>query len=179
MSRVGREPIPIPDGVKLDIKNNLVEASGKLGEMQHELPHGISAVVNDGKVEVSRSDESRQQRSLHGLSRTLVANMLTGVSQGFKRELEIVGVGYRCELKGKALQLTVGFSHKVIFVPPDGITFKVTSPTRFNVNGIDKQVVGDIAAKVRAVRPPEPYKGKGIKYIDEYIRRKAGKSTAS
>jgi len=178
MSRVGREPIPIPDGVKLDIKDNLIKASGKLGEMQHELPTGISAAVNDGKLNILRSDESRQQRALHGLSRTLVANMLTGISQGFKRELEIVGVGYRCELKGRALQLAVGFSHKVIFVPPDGITFNVTSPTRFNVNGIDKQIVGDIAAKVRAVRPPEPYKGKGIKYINEYIRRKAGKSTA-
>ena len=178
MSRVGREPVPIPDGIKLDIKDSLIKASGKLGEMQHELPHGISAAVNDGKINVSRSDESRQQRALHGLSRTLVANMLTGISQGFKRELEIVGVGYRCELKGRALQLAVGFSHKVIFVPPDGITFSVTSPTIFNFNGIDKQVVGDIAAKIRAVRPPEPYEGKGIKYVGEYIRRKAGKSTA-
>ncbi|MCF7810369.1 50S ribosomal protein L6 [bacterium] len=177
MSRVGREPIPVPDGTKLEIKDNIIKISGKLGEMQHELPSGISAVLNDGLLSINRSDESRTQKALHGLSRSLVSNMVVGVSKGFTKELEIIGVGYRCELKGRALQLMVGFSHKVIFIPPDGISFNVTAPTKFAVNGIDKQVVGDISAKIRSIRPPEPYKGKGIKYADEHVRRKAGKST--
>jgi large subunit ribosomal protein L6 len=177
MSRVGREPIPVPDGAKLEIKDNLIKVSGKFGEMQRLLPPGINAILNDGVLSINRSNESREQKSLHGLSRTLISNMIIGVSQGFTKELEIVGVGYRCELKGRALQLMVGYSHKVIFVPPDGISFNVTAATKFAVNGIDKQVVGDIAAKIRSIRPPEPYKGKGIKYANERIRRKAGKST--
>jgi len=177
MSRVGREPIPIPNGVKVTIDSKLVKINGKLGELQRELPTGITAAMEDKLLRVSRKDNSRNQRALHGLSRSLLANMVTGVASGFRKELEIVGVGYRCEQRGRALQLSVGFSHKVVFIPPEGIEIKVADATKFSVNGINKEIVGDIAAKIRAVRPPEPYKGKGIKYVGEYIRRKAGKST--
>jgi len=177
MSRVGREPIPVPDGVKINIDKELVKVNGKLGELQHELPSGINAVLEDGKLQLSRKDDSSNQKSLHGLSRALVANMVKGVNEGFTREMEIVGVGYRCDMIGKALQLTVGFSHKVVFIPPESIEIKVAAPTKFSVSGINKELVGDIAAKIRAIKPPEPYKGKGIRYTGEYIRRKAGKTT--
>ncbi|MDP8238653.1 MAG: 50S ribosomal protein L6 [Candidatus Hatepunaea meridiana] len=177
MSRVGREPIHIPDGVKVTIDSKLVKVNGKLGELQRELPTGITVALEEKLLRVGRKDDSRNQKALHGLSRSLLANMVTGVASGFKKELEIIGVGYRCEKRGKALQLSVGFSHKVIFIPPEGIEIEVKDTTKFSVNGINNEIVGDIAAKIRAVRPPEPYKGKGIKYVGEYIRRKAGKST--
>ncbi len=176
MSRVGREPIPLPSGVSVAIKGALVKVKGKLGELERRLSDGISAALEDGRLHIRRSNDSRQQRSLHGLSRSLVANMVQGVDQGFTKDLEIVGVGYRCEMKGKAIQLSVGFSHRVLFIPPDGIEIKVTPPNKFSVSGIDRQLVGDVAAKLRAIRPPEPYKGKGIKYVGEYVRRKAGKT---
>lgn len=176
MSRVGREPIPIPDGVKISIDGSLLKVNGKLGELAHTLPGGITIALEDNILQLNRKNDSRDQKALHGLSRALVFNMLYGVSRGYKKDLEIVGVGYRCEQKGKALQLTVGFSHRVVFIPPEGIQIKVTEPTKFNVNGIDKQLVGDVSAKIRAIRPPEPYKGKGIKYVGERVRRKAGKT---
>ena len=177
MSRVGRDPIPVPDGVKIKINKELVKINGKLGELQHELPSGIKVVLEDGKLQLSRKNDSSDQKSLHGLSRALVANMVKGVSEGFTKQMEIVGVGYRCDMLGKALQLTVGFSHKVVFIPPESIEIKVAEPTKFSVSGINKEVVGDIAAKIRSIKPPEPYKGKGIRYAGEYIRRKAGKTT--
>lgn len=177
MSRVGREPIPVPEGVKISIDSSLLKVNGKLGEIEHSLPNGITAVLEDNILQLNRRNDSRDQKALHGLSRALLANMVHGVSQGYKKDLEIVGVGYRCDQKGKAIQLTVGFSHRVMFIPPEGIEIKVTDSTKFNVSGIDKQMVGDVSAKIRAIRPPEPYKGKGIKYVDERIRRKAGKTT--
>jgi len=179
MSRVGRNPIPVPSGVTVTIDKNNVKVKGKLGELNQILPVGINAVQQGELIKVQRSDDSKQQHAFHGLSRALLANMIHGVEKGFSKNLEIVGIGYRCEKKGGALQLAVGFSHRVIFIPPEGIEIKVTSPTTFSVNGFDKQLVGEVAAKIRAVKPPEPYKGKGIKYVGEYIRRKAGKSTVS
>ena len=176
MSRVGREPIALPAGVSVTIKGSLVKVKGKLGELERKLPEGITAALEDGRLHVRRSGDSRRQRSLHGLSRSLVANMVQGVAQGFSRELEIVGVGYRCEQRDRAIQFSVGFSHRVLFIPPEGILIKVTPPNKFTVSGIDRQLVGEVAAKLRSVRPPEPYKGKGIMYVGEHIRRKAGKT---
>lgn len=177
MSRVGREPILIPDGVKVQLDDRVVKVRGKLGELQRELPEGISAVIEDGLLRLTRRSDERRQRAFHGLARALLANMVHGVSVGFEKEMAIVGVGYRCDKKGSALQIAVGYSHKVIFIPPEDISINVISPIKFSVNGIDKELVGDIAAKIRAIRPPEPYKGKGIRYVDEYVRRKAGKTT--
>ncbi len=176
MSRVGKEPVPVPSGVTVTIDGRTVKAKGKLGELEYGLPEGITSTIEEGSVKVKRSNDSGPQRSLHGLSRALIANMVHGVSQGFNKDFEIVGVGYRCEQRDRALQLAVGFSHRVVFIPPEGIEIKVNSPTTFSVKGIDKELVGEVAAKIRAVRPPEPYKGKGIKYAGEHIRRKAGKA---
>ena len=156
MSRVGREPIPVPDGVKIKLDGRLVRITGRLGELRHELPDGIDAVVDDGKLQFTRRDDSSGQRSLHGLTRALVANMVKGVTEGFSKELKIVGVGYRCDMLDRALQLIVGFSHKLVFIPPEGIEIKVIEPTRFSVNGINKEIVGDVAAKIRSLKPPEP-----------------------
>ncbi len=176
MSRVGRAPITIPAGVKVAIEGEHIVAKGKLGELEHNLPVGITATLEGNTLNVARQDDSRTQKSLHGLSRTLVANMVTGVSEGYKKTLDIVGVGYRCEMKGKALQMQIGFSHRVLIVPPEGIALAVLTQTSFSVSGIDKQLVGEVAAKIRGVKPPEPFRGKGIKYSDEVVRRKAGKS---
>lgn len=176
MSRVGRQPIDIPSGVKVTFEDSYIFVNGKLGEMGRSIPAGISAELEGGKLLVSRRDDSREQKSLHGLTRTLLANMVKGVSDGFVKNLEIVGVGFKCEQKGRGIQLQVGFSHRVLVLPPEGIKIQVTGPLAFNVSGIDKEAVGEVAAKIRAVKPPEPYKGKGIKYSGEVIRRKAGKS---
>jgi len=177
MSRVGRNPIPLPAGTKVTINDRHLHVKGKLGELEWSLPKGISAILEDNKIVVNRTGETKQVRAFHGLSRALLANMVTGVNQGFSKSLELVGVGYRAEQRGPAAQLAVGFSHKVICLPPDGVTIKVESPTKITITGIDKQLVGETAAPIRKIRPPEPYKGKGIKYIDEIVRRKAGKST--
>ncbi len=176
MSRVGREPLPIPDGVTATMDDRFITVKGKLGELNHTIPEGIDVMQENSVITVTREKDNHRQRALHGLTRALLANMVYGVSKGFKKDLEIVGVGYRCEQRGPALQLSVGYSHRVIFFPPEGIELKAISNTAFSVSGIDKQLVGDTAAKLRAVRPPEPYKGKGIKYVGEYIRRKAGKA---
>ena len=176
MSRIGREPVAVPSGVKVNIDDRAIQVDGKLGKLEYRLPGGIDASVTDSSILLKRQDDSRQQKALHGLARTLVANMIKGVTEGYAKNLEIVGVGYRCELIGKALQLSVGYSHKVVFIPPDNIQFKVAEPTKFSVSGINKELVGDVAAKVRAIRPPEPYKGKGIRYVGEKVRRKAGKT---
>ncbi|NQT34597.1 50S ribosomal protein L6 [bacterium] len=177
MSRVGREPIPVPEGVKISIDSSLLKINGKLGELEHSLPNGITAVLEDNVLRLNRKNDTHDQKALHGLSRALLANMVHGVSHGYKKDLEIIGVGYRCDKKGKAIQFAVGFSHRVVFIPPDEIEIKVTDTTKFNVSGIDKQLVGDVSAKIRAIRPPEPYKGKGIRYVGEKVRRKAGKTT--
>ena len=177
MSRVGNAPITIPDGLSVEVSAGTVKVSGRQGELSKEMPEGIEVQVEESVVTVSRNDDSRQQRSLHGLARALVNNMVEGVSNGFMKELTIVGVGYRAQAKGNnALELALGFSHSVNVEAPDGITFEVPEPTIIKVSGIDKQLVGQVAADIRALKKPEPYKGKGIRYVDEYVIRKAGKA---
>jgi len=170
MSRVGKEPITIPSGVEVVVK-------GPNGTLAHESPEAITVSRDGDTLVVTRPDDERENRALHGLTRSLVQNMVVGVSQGFSRELEIVGVGYRAQAQGPSkLELQVGFSHPVRFEAPEGVTFEVPQPTRIVVRGADKQLVGQVAADVRKSRPPEPYKGKGIRYVDEHVQRKAGKS---
>jgi large subunit ribosomal protein L6 len=176
MSRVGLAPIQLPSGVTVDVSGTTVTVKGPKGTLSETLADVISVSVEDGVLSVQRADEERHSRALHGLSRALIANMVTGVSEGFVKELQTVGVGYRAALKGKTLELQVGYSHPVSIDAPEGIDFEVPDPTKIVVRGIDKQKVGQIAADIRAVRPPEPYKGKGIRYVDEYVRRKAGKA---
>jgi large subunit ribosomal protein L6 len=175
MSRIGRAPIPVPDGVTVTIEGQRVTVTGPKGELRHTVVEPIRVTQEDGQLLVTRPTDRGPHRALHGLSRTLVANMVQGVSAGFSRELEIVGVGYRAQLKGQALEMAVGYSHPVTITPPEGIAFEVPSPTQVVVRGIDKQAVGQVAAQIRAVRPPEPYKGKGIRYAGETVRRKVGK----
>ena len=173
MSRIGRAPIPVPSGVTVDISGQKVSVKGPKGELEHVVSEPIRIAQEDGVLVVTRPTDRGPHRALHGLSRTLVANMVTGVTDGFQRKL--VGVGYRAQLKGKNLELAVGFSHPVTFEPPEGITFEVPETTQIVVSGIDKQQVGQIASEIRRVRPPEPYKGKGIRYEGEAVRRKVGK----
>ncbi|WP_217923236.1 50S ribosomal protein L6 [Miltoncostaea oceani] len=175
MSRIGRAPIPIPDGVSVDITGQKVVVTGPKGELRHTVVEPIRIAQEDGQLVVTRPTDRGPHRALHGLSRSLVANMVEGVSAGFARNLEIVGVGYRAQLKGQSLEMAVGYSHPVTIEPPEGIAFEVPAPTQVVVRGIDKQAVGEIAAQIRAVRPPEPYKGKGIRYAGEAVRRKVGK----
>ncbi len=175
MSRIGRAPIPIPDGVSVEITGQRVTVTGPKGELRHTVAEPIRVSQEDGTLVVTRPTDRGPHRALHGLSRSLVANMVTGVSAGFERRLEIVGVGYRAQLRGQALELAVGYSHPVTIDPPEGIAFEVPAPTQVVVRGIDKQAVGQIAAQIRAVRPPEPYKGKGVRYAGEVVRRKVGK----
>ena len=177
MSRVGKAPITIPDGLSVEISDDMIKVSGKQGELTQQIPEGIDIQVEDSVITVERADDSRQQRSLHGLARALVNNMVEGVSNGFMKELSIVGVGYRAQAKGtNALELALGFSHPVQVEAPEGVTFDVPEPTIIKVSGIDKQLVGQVAADIRALKKPEPYKGKGIRYVDEYVIRKAGKA---
>ncbi|MCZ6461319.1 MAG: 50S ribosomal protein L6 [Actinobacteria bacterium] len=176
MSRVGSAPITVPSGVEVTVTDGAVEVNGPKGDLSQTIDPRITISVDDGVVTLTRSDEERQSRALHGLSRALVNNMVIGVTEGYVKELQAVGVGYRAILRGSTLELQVGFSHPVTIEAPDGIEFEVPEPTRIFVRGIDKQLVGQVAANIRAVRPPEPYKGKGIRYVDEYVRRKAGKA---
>lgn len=177
MSRIGRMPVVIPDGVKVEIKGSHVNVKGPKGELAHTFPASMEISIKDGEIRVERPSDERHHRALHGMTRSLINNMVVGVSDGFEKILEINGVGYRAEIRGKSLVLHVGYSHEVVIDPPEGITFEVDTRTRqIKVMGYDKQVVGQTAAVIRKVRPPEPYKGKGIKYLDEYIRRKAGKA---
>ena len=169
MSRVGQAPVDVPSGVDVEIDGNSVTVKGSKGELTREFNERISFELDDGVVTVTRPDDSREARSLHGLSRALLYNMVVGVTEGFSKELEIHGVGYRAALRGKAIELQVGFSHPVVVEAPEGITFEVPEPTRIVVTGIDKELVGQVAADIRAVRPPEPYKGKGVRYRDEII----------
>ena len=176
MSRVGSTPITVPSGVEVTVTDGAVEVNGPKGDLSQTIDPRITISVDDGVVTLTRSDEERQSRALHGLSRALVNNMVIGVTEGYVKELQAVGVGYRAILRGSTLELQVGFSHPVTIEAPDGIEFEGPEPTRIFGRGIDKQLVGQVAANVRAVRPPEPYKGKGIRYVDEYVRRKAGKA---
>ena len=175
MSRIGEAPIEIPDGVTVTIEPARVAVAGPLGALQQQVPTRMKIEQADGVVTVTRPTERGEDRSLHGLTRTLVANMVEGVTKGFEKKLEIQGVGYRAQLKGSDLELSVGYSHPVTIKPRTGITFEVPTPTEVIVKGTDKQMVGQTAAEIRKVRKPEPYKGKGIRYEGEYVRRKVGK----
>jgi large subunit ribosomal protein L6 len=176
MSRIGNSPIPLPSGVEVKIDGSDVSVKGAKGTLQRSFDPRISFNVAESVIEIARADDERDTRALHGLSRALVNNMVVGVSEGYKKDLELVGVGYRASLKGKAVELLVGYSHPVLIEAPDGIDFEVPEPTKISVIGIDKQLVGQVAADIRKVRPPEPYKGKGIRYAGEHVRRKAGKA---
>ncbi len=178
MSRIGKMPIPVPSGVDVAIEGSQVTVNGPKGSLRHAVVAPITVQRgDDGSVEVRRPDDERSSRSLHGLSRTLIANMVTGVTDGYEKKLEIVGVGYRVVPRGPTtLEFSLGYSHQITFSAPDGITFTVDGPTRLSVQGIDKQAVGEVAANIRKLRKPEPYKGKGIRYAGEQIRRKVGKA---
>ena len=176
MSRIGKAPIPLPDKVSVSLNGLAVTVKGPKGELSRTLPEGVQISQDGNTLVVSPSSETRRSRERHGLCRTLVANMVDGVSQGYSRKLEIVGVGYRAAVQGKKLVVSAGYSHQVEMVPPDGVTFAVEGNTTVFVSGANKELVGNEAAKVRAIRPPEPYKGKGIKYEGERILRKAGKT---
>jgi len=176
MSRIGKNPIPVPGGVDVTIADRTVTVKGPKGQLQRSIPGVITIRQEDGKLVVERPDDERANRAQHGLTRTLVANMVTGVTEGFTKELEIVGVGYRAQAQGAGLELALGFSHPVRVAAPDGIEFEVPVPTRIIVRGIDKEQVGQVAADIRKIRKPEPYKGKGVRYAGEYIQRKAGKT---
>ena len=177
MSRIGRKPIAVPAGVDLRVDGQVVTVKGPKGELSHTLAEPITVEkAEDGTFNVVRPNDERKAKELHGLSRTLIANMVIGVTEGYRKSLEIAGTGYRVTAKGADLEFALGFSHPVLVTPPPGITFTVEKPTLFHIAGIDKQQVGEVAANIRKIRPPEPYKGKGVKYQGEVIRRKAGKA---
>ena len=176
MSRIGKKPVVIPDGVKITQEGNFLKIKGPKGELEQQIHPNIGIEIVENKVNVTRPDDTKQNKSLHGLSRALVQNMVTGVTDTYKKTLDIVGVGYKAELKGKNLLLNIGYSHPIFLIPPDGITLDIPTQTQIIISGIDKQLVGLVAAKIRSFRKPEPYKGKGIKYSDEHIVRKAGKT---
>ena len=177
MSRIGNAPIQVPDGVDVAVTGSTVTVKGPKGELSREVTEGITVTTEDGAIRVARADDETRSKSLHGLYRSLVNNMVIGVTEGFSKELDIVGVGYRAAAQGKnKLDLSLGFSHPVVFEAPEGIEFAVPQPTRIEVHGIDKQLVGQVAADIRSIRKPEPYKGKGVRYVGEHVRRKAGKA---
>jgi large subunit ribosomal protein L6 len=176
LSRIGKQPITIPSGVEVRLDGSRVAVKGPRGSLEQAFSPEMRIVMEDGTLRVERPSDERTHRSLHGLTRTLIANMVEGVTNGFEKRLEIVGVGYRAALKGSDLEIAAGYSHPVPFRAPDGIEFEVPAPTRIVVRGIDKQLVGEVAAEIRKIRKPEPYKGKGIRYEGEYVRKKAGKA---
>lgn len=176
MSRIGKQPVPVPSGVDVTIDGQTVTVKGPKGELSGTYSELLTITMEDGAIVVTRPDDGREARSLHGLTRTLIANMVIGVSEGYSKNLEIVGVGYRAALSGSNLELALGFSHPVVITPEPGITFEVPAPNRITVRGIDKQRVGQIASEIRAWRKPEPYKGKGVRYEGEHVRRKLGKA---
>jgi large subunit ribosomal protein L6 len=178
MSRIGKKPVPVPAGVTVTVEGSRVKVKGPKGELAWAFQPEIGFEQKDGEVQVTRPTDSKEHRALHGLSRALLANMIEGVTNGYRKTLEIIGVGYRAEKKGDELVLTVGYSHQVKYPQPEGISLSTTSPTVVVVEGIDKAMVGQVAAEIRSVRPPEPYKGKGIRYQGEQVRRKAGKTGA-
>jgi large subunit ribosomal protein L6 len=175
MSRIGKRPIELPSGVNVSLSPGRVMVNGPLGELSQQVPARMKIEQSDGELTVTRPTERGEDRALHGLTRSLIANMVEGVTKGFEKRLELQGVGYRASLQGTDLRLDVGYSHPVVMKPPQGVTFEVPAPTQIVVKGVDKQQVGQTAAEVRRVRPPEPYKGKGIRYEGEYVRRKVGK----
>ena len=179
MSRIGKKPIPVPDGVKVQVENGVVRAEGPKGKLTQPIPAGITAAVENKVLTIGRGDDSRTSRAMHGLTRSLVANMVTGVKDGFERKLEIVGIGYRAQMQGKNIQFALGYSHPVIFPLPDGITAEIEKQVSLTLRGADKALLGETAAKLRALRKPDPYKGKGIRYADEVIRRKVGKKAGA
>ncbi len=176
MSRIGKKPVQIPAGVEVAVDGKHLTIKGSKGTLEFDFHDLISIAVEDNEIVVTRANDERTARAMHGLTRALVQNMVTGVSEGYTKQLELAGVGYRVQLKGKSLELSLGFSHPVIYDQPEGITFEVPDNTHINVKGIDKQQVGQVAAEIRGKRPPEPYKGKGIHYVGEHIRRKLGKA---
>ncbi|MBK7632690.1 MAG: 50S ribosomal protein L6 [Ignavibacteriales bacterium] len=176
MSRIGKKIIEIPKGVTVTLEGNNVKVKGPKGELQRVVHNNMKVEMNDSKIEVKRPDDQKENRALHGLTRALIQNMILGVNEEYKKDLDIVGVGYKVELKGTNLLLNMGYSHPIYFIPPTGIKLEATTPTHIVISGIDKQLVGQVAAKIRSIRKPEPYKGKGIKYSNEQILRKAGKT---
>jgi large subunit ribosomal protein L6 len=175
MSRIGKKPIAVPTGVKVQVQGQMVRAEGPKGALSHVVPEGLSARLEDNHLTVTRASDHRTARALHGLTRALVANMVSGVKDGFERRLEIVGIGYRAQLQGRNIQLSLGYSHPVVFPLPEGITAEIEKQTAITLRGADKALVGQTAAKLRDLRKPDPYKGKGVKYAGEVIRRKVGK----
>ena len=176
MSRIGKLPVPVPAGVDITVSGALVTVKGPKGSLEHTVPAPINVAQEDAQLVVSRPDDERNSRALHGLTRTLIANMITGVTEGYEKKLEIVGTGYRVQAKGSDLEFALGFSHPVVVKAPEGISFTVDGVTRLSVQGIDKQQVGEVAANIRKLRKPDPYKGKGVRYAGEHIRRKVGKA---
>ena len=176
MSRIGNKPVVIPAGVTIDLKDNTVTVKGPKGELSYTFNQNITLVQNEGEVVFTRPDDSKENKTIHGTTRAVFNNMVVGVTEGFQKELELIGVGYRAQLQGKKLVLNVGYSHPVEFTPEEVIEIEVPSNTKVIVKGYDKQKVGELAANIRGVRPPEPYKGKGIRYVDEFVRRKEGKT---
>jgi large subunit ribosomal protein L6 len=179
MSRIGKQPIPIPQGVKVQVADGTVRAEGPKGKLSQSVPAPLSVKLDGAVVLITRPDDDRRVRALHGLTRALVANMVSGVKDGFERRLEIVGIGYRAQMQGKAIQLALGYSHPVIFPLPEGITAEIDKQTAITLRGADKALLGQTAAKLRSLRKPDPYKGKGIRYSDEYVRRKVGKKAGA
>ena len=179
MSRIGRKPVSIPKGVTVSANNGVVTVKGPKGELQEKVHEDIAVEVKGQEVLVTRSSDEGKKRALHGLWRALIQNMITGVTEGYVKKLEIVGVGYRAEMRGTRLNLLLGYSHPILFAPPEGIKLEAPTQTSIVISGVHKQLVGLVAAKLRSLRPPEPYKGKGVKYEGEYIRRKAGKAAAT
>ncbi len=175
MSRIGRKPIPVPEAVTVEVAPGRIAVKGPKGELEQRLDQDMKVEQEDGNVVVGRPTDRGEHRALHGLTRSLIANMVEGVTEGFEKRLEIQGVGYRAQLKGRSLEMALGFSHPVSIEPPEGVEFEVPQPTEIIVRGIDKQLVGQVAADIRKRRPPEPYKGKGIRYRDEHVARKVGK----
>src|SRR5262245_9014948 len=178
MSRIGRLPVPVASGVKVDVAGRTVNVKGPKGALSQELPGGIDAEVTDGKIVVKRRDDSKSQRALHGLTRALLNNAVVGVTTGFSKDLEIQGVGYRAQVAGSSVSFTLGYTHPIDFPIPKGIQIAVDKQTRLTVSGIDRQQVGQVAAKIRSLRPPDVYKGKGVRYANEVVRKKAGKTGA-
>ena len=179
MSRIGKKPVEIPKGVNINLEGQVIKVKGPKGELHRTIHPAIKAEVVESEIKFSRPDDLKETRSLHGLTRALIQNMIIGVTDSYKKTLEIVGVGYKAELKGKNLLLNIGYSHPIYFVPPDEVKLEVPAPTQIIISGIDKELVGLVAAKIRSFRKPEPYKGKGIKYSDERIIRKAGKTAGA
>ncbi len=176
MSRIGKMPVTVPGSVSINLEKNYLVVKGPKGELSRELHPSVTIEFNDGKLTVNRINDSKESRSIHGLSRALIANMVEGVTNGYTKKLQIIGVGYKAEMKGKVLHMALGYSHPIVVAVPDDISIVTPTPTTIEISGINKEIVGKIAAKIRSFREPEPYKGKGIKYENEYIRRKAGKT---